>query len=352
MIPPSGVRTLAWLSLKQSRLEVLLVVCTTLIATGLALAAAAQLAAVGAPLECLARWHGPVLLVGPDGRVDPLDTACGGIAGSFLAIRDGTAHRTLGELLGVVPLAAGVVLGATLVSTELEDGAASLSWVYSGARWPWLVTKYIAGLGLLIPLMLMFAVATNVLAAAQSPHLDPSGSLVGYLDRGPLVVFWAIAAFSGAAALGALFGRTAPAIIVGLALCVLVRGGWEPGMRHTVLVGLADRQAVDTSAGPYLTNPDLDVYQAYYLDGVAFNGDVAAWFAAHAQPAAPGPTSLPGASPTPGTVENPDKGMVYVNFVVPGPRYWFVATLEGGLLVTGAALLSLVAWWAVKRRRP
>jgi len=107
--------------------------------------------------------------------------------------------------------------------------------VHGVSRRPWFAAKIFAGLILLIPGMLAMGLSANVLEGAATPSLDPYASFDAYLDRGVIAAFWAVAAFTGTFALGAMLGRTIPAIIVGIVVCAVSRFTWDDAMTHVVL---------------------------------------------------------------------------------------------------------------------
>jgi hypothetical protein len=344
-----------WLTIKQHRFETLAIVIICLGLAAAALIEAYRLTALNVPLACLNSWRGPG---GSGGPIDAAVARCNELAGSFLDLKVGLDMGLTQQLLLLAPLVVGTVLGAPMVAAEIENGTASLTWVHSGSRRPWLAGKVLAGMLLLVPLMLAMGLAADVLEAASAPTVDAHASFDGYLGRGVMDIPWALAAFMGALALGAIFGRTIPAVIVALVICFLVRSSWDTGMTHLVLRPFGMQQSQPNSVNAYLApQADLPVRYAYYLDGQPFYGDVYAWYAQH-PPAGPpdaGPTPSPNSSVASGNGApgaSVAEGPILVTFVIPGSWYWKVVGLESGLLLLGALICGGVATICVDRRRP
>ena len=354
----ASIRTLIWLTIKQHRFEALAIVSACIVLAAAALVEAYRLGDVQVSVACLATWPGPG--VPPAGSTPPDAAAirCNQLATAFFDIRNGIDFHLTQQLIAFAPLVAGVVLGAPFAAREVEQGTAQTSWVHGVSRRPWFGAKIFAGLILLVPGMLALGLSANVLEGAATPSLDPYASFDAYLDRGVLTAVWAVAAFTGTFALGAILGRTIPALIVGVVICAVARFAWDDAMTHVVLRPFAVAQGPrDYSASPYFApEPDMPIRLAYYLDGQPFYGDVYQWYAEHdpgviggAGPSpSPGPSSSPG--PTPGS--SGSKGLVLVAFVIPGSWYWGVVLVESGLLLAGSAIATGVGWVWTNRRRP
>ena len=128
----------------------------------------------------------------------------------------------------VLPFLVGIAMGAPLVAGELEQGTAPLSWALVGARWKWLAGKILAALLLIVPLLLIAGLAADVLRGAQESGIDPHASFDYFTSRGVFFVLWGVAALMGTVALGTLFGRTMPVVIVALIVCLFAA---PPGNR-------------------------------------------------------------------------------------------------------------------------
>ncbi len=353
------MRNVVWLTLKQHRFEVLAV---SIVCIGLAAAAvieAFRLNALNVPPSCLTAWQGVGIAPSSGGAVDASAVRCHELAGSFFAIRGGLDMSLTQALLLFVPLVAGVLLGAPIAAREIEQRTASLSWVHSSSRRRWLATKMLTGIILMVPLMTVVGLSADFLEAASAPTLNTYASFDLYLSRGLLDISWALAAFMGTVALATIFGRTLPAVIVALLICLVVRESWDAGMTHVVLRPFAVRQVQASVGGPfYDPQADMYLYGAFYLDGKPFQGDVYQWYMDHAPTSSPqaGPTQAPTASSPSDNSTSPsasvEDGPSLVRFVIPGAWYWNVVAFESGMLLLGSLLCLGVAMVSVDRRRP
>jgi ABC-type transport system involved in multi-copper enzyme maturation permease subunit len=267
----------------------------------------------------------------------------------------------------LLPFIVGVTFGAVLVAREIEQGTAPLSWALAGSRRRWLAGKLLAVVILIVPLLLIAGLAADVREGATNPGIDPHASFYYYADRGVFLVFWGLAALCGTVALGTITGRTLPAVLLALVVCVLARGMWEQAWNRTILRQIAVAQ--DTN-GSSRWGTDLWVYQTneYYLDGKVWTGDINVWFDQNLI-CAGGPTPAPSASPSaapssdmavpigpkcmaggtlPGNLAPP----MPITYVIPGNQYWPVVALESAVLFVGAVFCAAVALVWVERRRP
>jgi hypothetical protein len=386
------------LTLKQHRFETIAITVVCLGLTAAALIEAFRLNSLNVPLSCLSNgyYFGP----GSISITSPADAHCQALSNSFSNLQRGTDMNIVQLLLLLVPLLAGIVLGAPLVARELEQGTAPLSWSLSGSRRRWLLGKVLAGVVLLVPLMLAVGLAADVLESALDPGVNTHAVFQNYLGRGFVVVFWALAAFAGTLTLGTLFGRTLPALIVALVICFFARVLFEPGMARIVLRPIAVEQAnsgqqfgpafgpqvvgittepssssepsgspgpsasSDTSpssgtsasngatnaAMPYWVQADLFVYSQVYVGGKPYYGDQstlnfgygidengnAFGFDANGNQIPIDISQIP----------------TWINFVIPGSQYWPVVAFESGVLLLGSLLLAGIAFVWVDRRRP
>lgn len=198
----------ARLTLKQHRFEISAVVVASL---AVAVAGAwfkAQLLAVNVPKECFDAFGGPS---------DP-SVVCGQLVQSFAAIL--TANSAwFDPAVGVLPLAAGVLVGVPIVAGELDSGTAQTAWSLSPARWNWLVRQ-------MWPLVIVGGAAVAIAAvSASSLHETrmnsfPPTIFAGLGFHGPLVVARALVAFGLGLLSGSILGRPLPAVIVSSSLCM------------------------------------------------------------------------------------------------------------------------------------
>jgi hypothetical protein len=206
----------------------------------------------------------------------------------------------------------------------------------------------------MIPLLLAVGLASDYLEAGIN-QINPWAAFLDYMNRGIPLVFWGLAAFAGAVALGTLFGRTVPAIIVALFVCLFVRGVWEPGINHTVLRPysgmLASQSDVAMGVGMSDWQTDLTTYSLTYLDGKPWAGDQNVWWNEHTTQIVDANGNITMTGPEPG----PDgrmPGPYSVPFGFHGNMYWPVVAAESGILFLGSLFCGAIALVWVQRRRP
>lgn len=377
------------LTLKQHRFETIAV---TVVCVGLTLAAlieAYRLNSLNVPFSCLQSYQGPYFGP-PQAPVTAAQAHCNELAKSFLDTKGSLDMNLVQLLLLLVPLLAGIVVGAPLVAREIEQGTAPLSWALSGSRRRWLLGKVLAGVVLIAPLMLAVGLAANVLEGALNPGLDPYASFSNYLGRGVIDVFWALAAFAGTFALGTLLGRTMPAVVVALVVCFFARTMWDAGMTHFVLRSYAvpqvqQDQQNQQNQGYVVYGPggpgtaDMLIYFKSFIDGKEVtDAQVNDWYnqnmvcapapvtqsappsavdsASQSPSSSPGTPVAPGGPPVgiacQGPTIDPSHFPQQIPYVIPGSWYWQTVALESGLLLLGSLFCGAIAFVWVDRRRP
>ena len=339
------------LTLRQHRFETiaLFVLCG-----GLALAAvieAWRLNSLNFPHSCL--QDGRVMQYWYDGMAAP--TPCQLASKKFYDVASSADMGIVAMFEQILPFIVGIGFGAPLVARELETGTAPLSWSLAGSRFRWLLGKIVAVVVVMVPLLLVAGLAADVREGALVPGIDPHAMFDSYAARGVFFVFWGLAAFLGTVALGTIFGRTMPAVMVALVVCVLVRGFWEPVWSHTVLRPFA--VAADYQWG----SADLFVYNSdqLYLDGKPWNGDLQAWFNEHmpAPPVMATPDAsgmVPSSSAVVSNAQPVDFGPPPqpITYMIRGVDYWLVTRLECTALLAGSLFCGAIALFWVGRRKP
>ena len=130
----------------------------------------------------------------------------------------------------VAPFGMGLLLGVPLVAREVEHGTAGIAWTLSRSRVWWLARR-VAFLALvLIGLLVVVAIASDVLASALVPTLHLDRDFTFYGQRGGLIVFRGLAALGVGVTLGAMLGRLLPAMLVAVFATVLIFTAVSLGM--------------------------------------------------------------------------------------------------------------------------
>lgn len=254
---------------------------------------------------------------------------------------NGTDATAVMLAMAVLPLLVGMVLGVGVVAPEIEAGTAPSAWVLARSRARWLWGRMLPSLAAAAAVLAVLALSSQVLWLAREPYLpNPWLSFDDASLHGPILVAKGLAAYGIGLAVGALLGRTLPAVILATAVVWIALAGtgtvarslWmhAEGPSHTVA---ADPNGeVLAFPGGYITGsgvrtPDGRVVtdeEAYQLVP-AGEPDPDAWVAAH---------------------------LTRVYFGVPGDLFpaWDAAETAGygavAVLAVGGAFL------VVRRRRP
>lgn len=316
------------LTLKLHRFEIAAVLLASLVLAAAVLVVAKLLDDVGVPAACFAN-------ASPDGGQP---AACQALMETWSRIGSRYGVRVL-QVIGLLPIGAGLLLGAPLLARELERGTAPLSWTLTGSRRRWLLTRAaILGVVLLVALVPV-ALASERFEASWNPSIDPAKSFLDDNYRGPILIVRGFATFSVAVLAGLVLGRQLPALIVGLGTAaVLVLGG----------LAVMDRWYV-ASAVYVVADPEHTGYADHVMDlrlrapdGRIFTYDEAA-------AVAPQNPELP-----PGSIDGTwlDQNFTQVWLLVPGERYPDAVLIHSGLLLAGGGLAGLASLVLIRRRRP
>ncbi len=338
--------TRTFLILKQHRFEVAAAVALCLGVTVAAIVEALRLNAVQIPVGCDPYT---VLYMSFGDQVSP---ACRAASQQWVDVHDGWDMNLIRPLPQMLPFLIGIILGAPLVAREIENGTAPLSWALAGSRRRWLVARMGAMVLLIVPLLLAVGLAADFLEGAGVRGLNPWANFIDYMSRGVPLVFWGLAAFAGTVALGTLLGRSMPAIVLALVVCVLARGAWEQGMNHYVLrpmSGLLPSQSEVASGMVWFEEGDLVVYSETYLNGKPWDGDINQWWEEHMTTVVDADGNWIGTGP-----DNlqPSEMPYSVPFGFHGNQYWPVVALECAILLLGSLLCAAIALFRVEHRRP
>ena len=121
--------------------------------------------------------------------------------------------------MAVLPLLIGMVLGVGVVAPEIEGGTAPSTWVLARSRTRWLWGRMLPSLAVATATLTVLAVASQVLWLAQEPYLpNPWLNFFDASLHGPILVAKGLAAYGVGIAVGALLGRTLPAVMLATAV--------------------------------------------------------------------------------------------------------------------------------------
>lgn len=126
----------------------------------------------------------------------------------------------------VAPFAAGAVLGAPLVSREIEHRTAPMAWALSPSRRGWLVWRT-------APLLLALFIVLLVLGQSSALVLDTvEDAELGFRHFGmfgPILAARGLAIFGVGVLVGLVVGRVLPALLVAALATVAIVGGMSIG---------------------------------------------------------------------------------------------------------------------------
>lgn len=247
-----------------------------------------------------------------------------------------TLAGAIGLLVAVgtaAPFAAGIFLGAPLLSREIEHRTAPMAWSLSPSRRDWLVWRT-------APLLVALLATQLVLGQASGLLLETAeeGGQLGFRhfgQFGPILAARGLAIFGVGVLVGLALGRTLPAILVTSLLTVAIVGGMSIG-RDLLMREEAEWTPVGNQAD--LVHMVFD--QGFRPDA---GGDVITWEEAYQRyPDAFDEMSGDGAPP----------GMTSVWKVVPPQALGLYVTREIGVLLATFIVAGVATVAVVRRRRP
>ncbi len=313
------MRTFLRLTWRLGRWEIAVLVGGSLLLAGVVALVAWQLSVSAAALAaCYANTSGTPLPVSCSAAIERANTL-------------GTVAPVLEGATTVVPFIVGILLGAPLVSREIEKRTAGIAWSLSLSRTRWLVLR--AG-----PLLIAIALALLLLGQASEALIraTPPGEL-GYrvfAMHGPLIAMRGIATFCIGVLVGLLMGRMLPAILLTGALVVAVLVGLELARDQVMR---AEATWIRSDAADF---SGVLIYGTGYVDDTT--GAVIDFEEAYRRyPDAFGPEG-PGIPP----------GMSQLYLATPPDLYPFFVAGEGAALLVISVLASGAALWALRSRRP
>ncbi len=202
------------LAFRLQRFEILAVAVAALVIGVSAIIVRLRLDSVGVPAACWQQWFGTGGQVTGD---------CETLARQFFAINEDEAGKVMAAM-AILPLFIGLFLGIPLVAREIETGTAPTVWALVGARGRWLV-------GRMVPVLVVLVLSLGFLAAASEflwLGRQPWGPAVNLSDlglHGPGVLAKGLAVLGLAMLVGAIIGRTLPAVVIGVLVCFFLYMG-------------------------------------------------------------------------------------------------------------------------------
>jgi len=226
-----------------------------------------------------------------------------------------------------VSLAIGIFLGVPIVARELERGTARLAWSIGPSRSRWFLANVLPVLAIVVILTYLAGIGIDRYFAATTPNEDMANSFTGFGLRGGLVASRGVFIFAIAVAVGAIIGRSLPAVIIAaLIVTIGLVGGERVNQRilesEAVVVPIEQDTAGALYVGQRFKLPDGT------LAGWEYFGDSG------------------------GYDENGEPLYPMVNLIVPGTQYHLAEAREALALAAGTLVALLIAGVAVTRRRP
>lgn len=226
--------------------------------------------------------------------------------------------------LVVLPALAGAFIGCPIVAREIENGTHRLAWTQGVSRLRWLAVK----LTLVFVPLLAIAAAVGILESILISQMGARSNHWAFFDQqAPMTVAATLFAVASGVALGAVVGRSIPAMAVTLVAFVVVRIGLaELGRPNFVAPLTYTFHNMSNFTYPPPGYPD-----AWWVDEPTYY-DAAGHMIANGG----GPTSAAAA--------------YAVVHYQPGDRFWAFQTIESAIL-TGLALLlvGFAVYWVTRR---
>ena len=294
-----------------------------LLASGLAVAAVfaltivihAHITSVLPTQACISGWNGS--------ENDAVAIGCHNMTEYFSRV-----EHEAGQLTGafiLLPPLIGIVLGTILVAREIEQRTAQFAWSLGSNRLRWLGERILPVTAYFLVLLVLLAIAADLLESARVPYIDTRAAFIDYGQRGLPLIARGLAGFAAAILIGSIVGRQLPALI----LATLVPVGLMYAGGALFPYGIPFETVVQNTA-------PSGVGSSFYTDYIANEVFVDA----------NGKTSD---MPPPGTTAE-DVKTAFIE--IPGRRLGEVEAREGavllGVAVAGLAVTAVV----VRRRRP
>ena len=285
---------MSWVTWRQHRLEGLWVLVLSLL-MGISIAFVANELRIA---NCSGPGQSPCL---------PVD-AWGGIAQILVKFNLYT------YALVVLPALAGAFISVPLVAREIENGTQRLVWTQGVTRTRWFITKVVL---VFAPLL----TAAAVLGYLEVVLIDVQGAQANrwafFDQQAPMTVASTLFALALGTAVGAIMGRSIPAMAVTLVAFVVVR------------IGIAE-----------LARPNFMAPLVYRSSNMNIGVPGTSWWLGNAE-------FYDAAGHVVGTRQ---AASYFVEYFQPGDRFWPFQTIESVILAVMALLiLGVAAYWTTRR---
>jgi hypothetical protein len=314
---------MTWVGWRQQRVE-------TLIALAMLVVLAAVAVPVGLHMASVYTHEG---LGACAGNVNP---ACGGAVSSFLLRFNGLNLLFLWSSL--VPALAALLFAAPFV-LDLDNGTYRLYWTQSITRRRWIVTKLTLGVAALVAVACCL-IALATWTRAPIDHLNGRMSTNVYDIEGIVPVAYALFVLGVAVALGALWRRAVPALLVASVVYVVGRAFMDSWLEQRLLSPVKTTWLANAS-GPNLNH--ALVIDQYMSDK---NGHR---LASLAGPSGSCVRSSGGVFSHTSVCVQPFARAAHVYMTAlyqPASRFWELQAVEFGIVAgIGMLLILAAAWW-------
>jgi hypothetical protein len=226
--------------------------------------------------------------------------------------------------LVVLPALAGAFIGCPIVAREIENGTHRLVWTQGVSRLRWLAFKLIL---VFLPL-LAIAAAVGILESILLTQLGATPNHWAFFDQqAPMTVAATLFAMALGVAMGAVMGRSIPAMAVTLVAFVAVRIGLAELGRPNFVAPLAYTFHNMSN----FTFPPPGYPDAWWVDDPTYYD-------------AAGHTIANGGGPI-----SPGAAYAVVHYQ-PGDLFWRFQTIESAILCgLGVILIAFTIYWVTRR---
>jgi ABC-type transport system involved in multi-copper enzyme maturation permease subunit len=227
--------------------------------------------------------------------------------------------------LVVLPALAGAFIGCPLVAREIENGTHRLAWTQGVTRTRWIVTK----LALVFVPILVLAAAVGALEVILISQMGANPNRWAYFDQQtPMTVAATLFALGLGVAVGAVVGRSVPAMAVTLVAYVVVRIGLAEIARPIYMAPVA----YTTHDMSTFSSPPNGYADAWWVDQASIY-DSSGHLISNGGPGGLGAQAA-----------------YAVQHFQPADRFWTFQSIESGILIALAAIAIAVAiYWVIRR---